>query len=202
MAWKNARDGLNRAYRVPETRSFLWRRVQAVLVVVLGAFGLIVASSVLVGMPLLFEFLQNRTDLLDDFRIRALLTLARYLAGGIVLFAILWPFHRYLPAGDRRIRRTLPGIIVTIVGIIIGSEMFALYLDYNANYTALYAGLASIMITIFYLYIVAALLIFGAELNQTLMEMEREREHANAARHHRRSRRRRSETLADTAPAR
>ena len=199
---ENARDGLNRAYRVPETRSFLWRRVQALVVVVIGAFGLILAASVLVGLPLLFDFLQDRTDMLDDPRVRALLVVARYLAGGLVLFIVLWPFHRYLPAGDRKIRRTLPGILVTIVGIIFGSEMFALYLDYNANYTALYAGLASIMITIFYLYIVSALLIYGAELNQTLMEMEQEREHARAARRHRRTRRRKGEPLADDATAR
>lgn len=189
---ENARDGLNRAYRVPETRSFVKRRIQAVFVVVIGAFGLIVAASVLVGLPLVFEFLQNRTDLLDDPRIHALVTLARYAAGGFVLFAVLWPFHRYLPDGDRRIRRTWPGILVTIVGVIIGSEMFALYLDYNANYTALYAGLASIMVSIFYLYIVSALLIYGAEFNQTLEEMKRERRQAAEARKYRRRRQRRA----------
>ena len=204
---ENARDGLNRAYRVPETRSFLWRRVQAVIVVVIGAFGLIVAASVLVGLPLAVEFVRNHstiandpsaTAFLADRRVVALFTLGRYLTGGLVLFAILWAFHRYLPDGDRRIRRTWPGILVTIVGVIMGSELFALYLDYNANYTALYAGLASIMVSIFYLYIVSALLIYGAEFNQTLQEMERERRAAEEARHYRRKRRRGREADAAT----
>ena len=187
---ENARDGLNRAYRVPETRSFLWRRIQAVVVVVVGAFGLIVAALVLVGLPLLFDFVQSRTGELTDPRVSAMLTIGRYLAGGLVLFFVLWPFHRYLPDGDRHIRRTWPGILITIVGVIIGSELFALYLNYNANYTALYAGLASIMVSIFYLYIVSALLIYGAEFNQTLEEMRRERRQAEEAKKYRRRRRR------------
>lgn len=196
---ENARDGLNRAYRIPETRGFLWRRVQAVVVVVIGAFGLILAASVLVGLPLVFEFVRNRTDLLADPRVNALVTLARYLAGGLVLFVILWAFHRYLPDGDRKVRRTWPGILVTIVGVILGSEAFALYLDYNANYTALYAGLASIMVSIFYLYIVSALLIYGAEFNQTLEEMRRERRQAEEARQYRRRRQRRRAGEAEAA---
>ena len=198
---ENARDGLNRAYRVPETRGFLWRRVQAVVVVVIGAFGLISAALVLVGLPLVFDFIRSRTGELTDPRVAALLTLARYAAGGFVLFVVLWAFHRYLPDGDRRIRRTWPGIIVTIVGVILGSEGFAMYLNYNANYTALYAGLASIMISIFYLYIVSALLIYGAEFNQTLEEMRLERQRAAEARKYRRRRQRRVDAEAGTQAA-
>ena len=194
---ENARDGLNRAYRVPETRGFVWRRVQAIIVVVVGAFGLILAALVLVGVPLVYEYVQNRTDLVQDPRVGALIALARYAAGGLVLGLVLWPFHRYLPDGARRERRTLPGIVVTIVGIIAGSELFALYLNYNANYTALYAGLAGIMVAIVYLYCISALLLYGAEFNQTLDEMRRERRQAEEARQYRRRRqRRRAEEIA------
>ena len=189
---ENARDGLNRAYKVIETRSFLWRRVQAVVVVVIGAVGLIVAALLLVGAPLVTDYLR-RIDVFEDPRVGALVTLVRYVLGGVILAIILWPFHRYLPDGSRRERRVWPGIVVTIVGIVLGSELFALYLDYNANYTALYAGLAGIMVAIVYLYCVAALLLYGAELNQTLSEMKREREAAAEARRHRRRRRPRSE---------
>ena len=189
---ENARDGLNRAYKVAETRSFLWRRVQAVLVVVIGAMGLILAALVLVGAPLINEYLR-RADAIADPRVHFLLRLGRYLVGAVILAIILWPFHRYLPDGSRRERRMWPGILTTIAGVILGSELFALYLNYNANYTALYAGLAGIMVAIVYLYCVAALLLYGAELNQTLMEMERERAAAREASRHRRRRRPRSE---------
>ena len=186
---ENARDGLNRAYKQAETRSFLRRRIQAVIVVVIGAIALIGASVVLVGVPLINDYLR-RIDAIADPRIHILLQLARYLVGGAILAAVLWPFHRYLPDGSRKERRVWPGIVTSIVGIILGSELFALYLSYNANYTALYAGLAGIMVAIVYLYCVAALLLYGAELNQTLVEMEREREAAREAKRHRRRRRR------------
>ena len=185
---ENARDGLNRAYRIPETRSFLWRRVQALVVVVIGAVGLILAALTLVGVPLIYDYVE-RVEMVDDPRLSLLVGLGRYVVAGLVLAIILWPFHRYLPDGLRRERRTWPGILVTIIGIILGSELFALYLNYNANYTALYAGLAGIMVSIFYLYIVSALLLYGAEFNHTLEEMRRERRQAEEARHYRRRRR-------------
>ena len=47
----------------------------------------------------------------------------------------------------------------------IASAIFATYLRRFANYVATYAGLASVVTAIFYLYLIAAVLILGAEFN-------------------------------------
>ncbi|MEL7202310.1 MAG: YhjD/YihY/BrkB family envelope integrity protein, partial [Pseudomonadota bacterium] len=64
------------------------------------------------------------------------------------------------------------GIIVTIIGIIGGSQLFAVYLQTIANYTALYAGLAGMMVSIVYLYGFSALILFGAEFNAAYKELK------------------------------
>lgn len=168
---ENARDGLNRAYRVTETRPFWWRRLQGAVFVIIGAFGLILAAVILIATPLVWLFLVNKLAWLEPFSFTVGIT--KYaLAVGVLTFT-LFAFHRFLPDGKRSIRTTFPGIALTISGIIVGSQLFALYLQTIANYTALYAGLAGTMVAIVYLYGLSALILFGAEFNAALAEERR-----------------------------
>ena len=53
------------------------------------------------------------------------------------------------------------GILITILGVVIGSQLFTYYLQTFADYKALYAGLAGIMVAIIYLYCLSILILFG-----------------------------------------
>ena len=48
------------------------------------------------------------------------------------------------------------------------TSIFAAYLKGFANYASTYAGLAGIVTSLFYLYIMSLILIFGAELNAAI----------------------------------
>ncbi len=165
---ENARDGLNRAYKVVETRSFVWRRLQGALFVLAGALGLIAAAFILVGTPLLWSFLIGQLPWLEQFAVTV--TLVQYGLAVLILWLTLFCFHRFLPDGSRGFRDMIWGVLITIAGFIIGSKLFALYLQTIADYTALYAGLAGTMIAIVYLYCLAVLILFGAEFNAALSE--------------------------------
>ncbi len=167
---ENARDGLNRAYKVHETRSFFWRRLQGALFVLVGALGLILAAFILVGTPLVWKFFDQRLPWLEEFF--GVATMAQYGLAVLLLGIILFCFHRFLPdvRHRKRKRHILWGIALTIAGILIGSRLFGLYLENIANYTALYAGLAGMMIAIVYLYCMSVLILFGAEFNTALAE--------------------------------
>ena len=52
--------------------------------------------------------------------------------------------------------------------LIAATSVFAAYLESFANYYSTYAGLASIVTALFYLYIMSLILIFGAELNAAI----------------------------------
>lgn len=165
---ENARDGLNRAYKLTENRSFIWRRSQGCLIVLVGAVGLIVAAFILVGTPLVWAFLVNQFETLAQFSFTV--GLVQYgLAAGILIL-ILFSFHYFLPAGKHGFSDLSWGIVVTILGIFIGSKLFAFYLTTFADYAALYAGLGGVMIAIIYLYCLSVLILFGAEFNASLAE--------------------------------
>ena len=99
---ESARDGLNRAYKVTEKRSFLWRRLQGGAFVLLGAVALIASNIILVGAPFVWSFLLARLDWLSEFSV--MFRLIQFGLPLALLWATLYAFHRFLPdlKGHRR----------------------------------------------------------------------------------------------------
>ena len=164
---ESARDGLNRAYRLKESRSFLIRRVQGAGFVLFGVVGLIVTAFILVGTPIVWNFLVVRFEPLQQFSF--LVGLAQYGIAFAILGITLLSFHYFLPDGRLKFGDLVWGIFITMIGVVIGSQIFAYYLQAFADYEALYAGLAGIMVAIIYLYCLAVLILFGAEFNASLL---------------------------------
>ena len=163
---ESARDGLNRAYRFEETRNFIMRRLQGCLIVMLGALSIILAAIILVGTPVVWDFLVGEVEWLRQFGF--VVALVQYGMAALLLILALFSFHYFLPDGHLKAGDVIWGILLTILGILVGSELFAFYLKNFANYASLYAGLAGIMIVIVYLYYLSVLILFGAEFNAAL----------------------------------
>ena len=114
------RTSLNRAYRVTETRLFVYRRVQSIVFVVIATIGFLAISVLLVFAPLIARFADG-TDRLD----RALhghhhaVALRHRLDGHRAR-----PHRRaFLAAGGQAaaVVDIVPGIIFTLIGWLVGS---------------------------------------------------------------------------------
>lgn len=165
---ESAREGLNRAYRFVENRNFFVRRLQGALFVMVGALALILAAIILVGTPVAWAFVVSRLSWLADFGFAVVLV--QYGVAVTLLAIALFSFHYFLPAGEHTRGEVIWGVLITILGIILGSQAFAFYLTNFADYTSLYAGFAGIMIAIIYLYYLSTLILFGAEFNAALKQ--------------------------------
>mgnify|MGYP002078656840 FL=1 len=160
------RVSLNRAYRVTETRGIVHRRVQSLVFVLIATAGFLVISVLLVFAPLLARLAEARLDWIKPYM--GTITLWRYVIASGVIVAGLFAVHYWLPAGKRRLVSIVPGIVFTLVAWLIGSTAFAAYIDRFSSYVTTYAGLASIMIAVVFLYIVSAIFILGGELNAAI----------------------------------
>lgn len=160
------RTSLNRAYRVIETRSFFYRRFQSLIFVLIATVGFLAISVLLVFAPLIERFLDSHVEGIRPYL--GTITLWRYIIASTVIVLGLVAVHVWLPAGRRRLVEIVPGIIFTLAAWLAGSTMFAAYLDRFSSYGTTYAGLASIMIAIVFLYIVSAIFILGGELNAAI----------------------------------
>ena len=171
---ESARDGLNRAYKFQENRNFFLRRLQGTAFVLTGAIALILSALILVATPVVWQFLIARLSWLEPFAFTV--GLVQYGIAASLLLLTLLGFHIFLPASKMRIADVIWGVVVTILGIFIGSRLFAIYLKSFADYANLYAGLAGIMIVIVYLYCLSILILFGAEVNAEI-KSRRDMEH-------------------------
>ena len=163
---ESLRTALNRAYRVVETRSFVFRRVQSLAFVFIATVGFVAISVLLVFAPIIVRLALENFERLESYL--GTITLWRYVIASVVIVLGLIAVHVWLPAGRRRFVDIVPGIIFTLVGWLIGSTVFATYLDNFSSYVTTYAGLASIMIAVVFLYIVSMVFILGGELNAAI----------------------------------
>ena len=65
----------------------------------------------------------------------------------------------------------LPGVLFTLIGWMVAGEVFGRYLaEFASSYVTYYAGLASAMIALVFLYLTASIFIFGGELNAAIRD--------------------------------
>ena len=160
------RTSLNRAYRVTETRGIIWRRLQSFLFILMATIGFVIISVLLVFAPIIVRLLVTKFVWITPYL--GTITIWRFMIASTVIVAGLIAVHFWLPAGRRRFREIVPGMIFTLIGWLAGSTIFAEYLDRFSSYVTTYAGLASIMVAVVFLYIVSAIFILGGELNAAI----------------------------------
>ncbi len=96
-------------------------------------------------------------------------TFARYAVAAVVLIVALLIVHRWLPAGRRSFMQIAPGIVATLLLWLVAGAVFGRYLaEYALAYVSMYAGLASAMVALVFLYLCASIFIFGGELNSVI----------------------------------
>lgn len=161
------RIGLNRAYGVKEPRPWWWLRLESIGYVLVGAAALLAFSFLIVLWPLLWATAVRFFPALPQ--LDGTVTLVRYGIASSVIIVTLVIVHLWLPAGRRSLAEIAPGILVTLALWLVAGAVFGRYLaDFAYTYVTIYAGLASAMIALVFLYLVASIFVYGGELNAAI----------------------------------
>ena len=164
---ESLRIGLNRAYNAVERRDWWLLRLESIAYVLVGAAAILAFSFLVVFAPLIWWRLVAYVPTLEPFS--DLITFARYAVAIVVLVIALTILHLWLPAGRRRFTQVAPGIAATLVLWLISGAAFGRYLaNYAFAYVSMYAGLASAMVALVFLYVCASIFIYGGELNSVI----------------------------------
>jgi membrane protein len=171
---ESLRVGLNRAYNMDETRSWWLLRLESIGYVLVGAVAILAFSFLVVLAPLIWDKLLHYVPTLEP--LSELVTFSRYAVAVFVLVVALMIVHSWLPAGRRSITEIAPGIVATLLLWLISGAAFGRYLaDYAFTYISMYAGLASAMVALVFLYVCATIFIYGGELNSVIAKMEKKK---------------------------
>lgn len=177
---ESLRIGLNRAYDMAERRPWWLLRLESILYVLIAAVAILAFSLLVVLAPFLWDRLVRIAPQLAPFSV--LITFARYIVAAMVLVISLTVIHSWLPSGRRSLGEIAPGIVATLALWLLAGAVFGRYLaEYAFAYVSMYAGLASAMIALVFLYVCASIFVFGAELNSTIAKVRNGLEDDSAA---------------------
>ncbi len=175
---ESLRIGLNRAYGVVEMRSWWLLRLESIAYVLVAALAMIALSFLVVLAPLILRTATRYFPGLSQ--LEPTLTFLRFGVATVVLVIALVLMHKWLPAGKRSLLDIAPGIVVTLAMWLITGVLFGRYLaEFAGTYVSMYAGLASAMIALVFLYWTATIFIYGGEFNAVIVNMRQKRKDAD-----------------------
>ena len=157
------RVALNRAYGDSDERPIWKQRLQSLVFVIVGAILMLSISVLLVFLPIYFSFIEVTSPTIYNWLFHN--ETVRWLIAFALLIFVVFACHNWLPGRRRPMGQIWPGILMTLALWLVTATGFTLYLESFANYSATYAGLAGIMTALIFLYLMAVILIFGAEYN-------------------------------------
>jgi membrane protein len=164
---ESLRIGLNRAYDVIEMRPWWLLRLESIGYVLVGAAALIALSFMIAGATGVLNRIARAAEWLAPFEIS--FTFWRYVIATSVIVVALVLVHKWLPAGRRRLVEIAPGILATMALWVVTGVGFGRYLaQFAGTYVSTYAGLASVMVALVFLYWTAAIFVYGGELNDAI----------------------------------
>jgi membrane protein len=164
---ESLRIGLNRAYGLYEERSWWLLRLESIGYVLVSAFALLALAFLVVLGPLLFKTAAKYMPWIAPMESH--FDFARFAASAFVLAVALFILHMWLPAGRRSLDKVWPGIAATMALWLACGFTFGHYLaDFAYTYVTYYAGLASAMIALVFLYYSAWIFVYCGELNAAI----------------------------------
>jgi membrane protein len=176
-AMQNLMWALNIAYSREERRGFIRRRITALGMLVFALIGFALAFGVLVLGPHLSTWIG------DWLGAKTAVKIAWYVAEWpLLVFGLLFTFAGLMHYGPNvkhpRWRFLSFGSVLAIVVWLVASGAFAFYVSKFSSYNKTWGSLAAVVVMLTWLWLSAAALLLGAEVNA---EAERSRELKRAA---------------------
>ncbi len=159
--------GLNRAYKVEETRNLLHTRIMAFLMLCVNTFVLFLSINLIVFGRVIIRLLMTYAHLSDTAAIW-LLTL-RWPCAFAALFLMAFLCYYVLPnlKGKDRFKRksAVPGAIFFCVFWLAGSWGFSIYVNNLHTYNLVYGTIGAFAVLMVWLYYTSLLILIGGEIN-------------------------------------
>lgn len=182
-------EGFQAAYRIPAGRPFLKQRGMAIFLVLIAALPAVGASGLILFGHRIEQAVIHRAGVYEiSESVQLVWRIARYVLAfctttfvtGMLYY--LGPNHRPEPSKSRKLRRSRflrvwPGAFVATVLWLIATAGFGWYVRRLANYNFFFGGLATVIILLIWLYLIACIALIGCEYNAEKERIETLRVH-------------------------
>lgn len=160
---RSTMNALNTAYGVEEGRP-AWKRYPLSIIYTIGlAAMLLLAAGLMILGPQVMGWLAGQIGFEQLFV--AIWIWIRWPVAVLLLMQAVAVVYYVMPDVEQKFRFITPGSILAVVIWIAASLEFGYYTQNFANYNATYGSIGAVIILLFYFYLSAAVLLFGAEMN-------------------------------------
>jgi len=171
--------GLNRAYKVKETRSFLYSRLLALVMVLVNTLVLFLSITLIVFGKVIIKFLVAYIGMTQH--LANVMLFVRWPIAFLTLFILAYLSYYILPdlTGHEKLRRhsAIPGTIFFCISWLLGSWGFSIYINNLHTYNFIYGTIAGFAIMMMWMYYTSILILIGGEINSQLYDkLERKEE--------------------------
>lgn len=163
------RTALNRAYGIDRGLAFWKARLKVTVFTLIGGTAVLVTFSSVVIMPYVWQLLAANAAGQD---ILWLHNSVRYGLAYLVLVVLYALLYGWLPDIKQRLYTVIPGALVGAALWVGAAATLSYTLRTAGKLALLYGSFAGVVATLVFLYISATTLIFGAEINGVLREMD------------------------------
>lgn len=159
----------NRAYRVKNRQSYFFSRVMSIIEFMVIIFLLISTVIILIITPIFIEEILLLADLKEMSRdfVEFLHQLTPIISIIIWFFTTSFLYY-YIPNLKQKYRYVLPGALAVVILWLLMSKTLIFYLTQFDQVNIIYGSLASFIIAMLFFYLMAMILVFGAEFNYAI----------------------------------
>ncbi len=166
-------NALNAMFDKQETRPWWRRQLTAIAITFAVAILVVLALALLVIGPLVGHWLTDRFGLGEAFD--TAWAIGRWIGAGLLVM-VVWAFlYKFLPNTNAPFRIFTPGAVVGVLLWLGISFLFGVYLDHFDSYETTYGALGGGIIFLTWLWLSNIALLFGAEVNDVLADLRRDR---------------------------
>ena len=168
--------GLNRAYKVTETRNFAYTRILSFLMMCVDVMVTFLSINLIIFGRTIINFMMNHFNMSDMEAI--LWLILRWPVAFAALFLMAFLSYYILPdlKGNEKFKRksAIPGTWFFTTFWLIGSWGFSVYVNNLRTYNMVYGTIGAFAVLMVWLYYTSILILIGGEINsQVYNQLER-----------------------------
>jgi len=159
--------GLNRAYKVEETRDFLYTRLLSLVMVIVDTLILSLSVNMIIFGRIIMRLLTTYTTLSSDTA--SLILAIRWPIAFMALFIMAFLHYFIFPdvswSEELKCKSALPGTLFFCVIWLIASGGFSVYVNTLHTYNFIYGSIAAFAMLMVWFYFTSMLILIGGEIN-------------------------------------
>ena len=154
----------NRAYRVSTPPAYIWRRLLSIGQFLIITCLILLSMLIIIVTPLIVNKLMTIMQIEYLYIYNNILNLRFFFTSAIIFCSVSFLYY-VIPNLRQSLVNVCPGAVMVLILWSISGSLFSSYLRNFDQVNLIYGSLASFIIALLFFYIMAMILIFGAEFN-------------------------------------